>query len=133
MKTLYIECNMGAAGDMLAAALAGLLDGKDGETFFEELNRIVPKGVTVRYLPDSKCGLEGNRVEVTVNGSEEVSEDVINEHDHEHEHGHPHEHVKEHSKNTHDHNSMDSIEHTVSHLEVSERVRDDILDRKSVV
>ena len=25
MKTLYIECNMGAAGDMLSAALAELL------------------------------------------------------------------------------------------------------------
>ncbi|MBR2288641.1 MAG: DUF111 family protein, partial [Clostridia bacterium] len=26
MKTLYLECNMGAAGDMLTAALYELLD-----------------------------------------------------------------------------------------------------------
>ncbi|MHB1151861.1 MAG: nickel pincer cofactor biosynthesis protein LarC [Eubacteriales bacterium] len=129
MKTLYIECNMGAAGDMLAAALAGLLDWNDGDTFFEELNRIVPKGVTVRYLPDSKCGLEGNRVEVTVNGSEETSEDVVHDHAHdEHEHPHKHEHPSIYAgEHEHGNHSLDSIEHTVSHLAVSDCVRDDIL------
>ena len=30
MKTLYIECNMGAAGDMLMAALYELLEDKEG-------------------------------------------------------------------------------------------------------
>ncbi len=126
MKTLYIECNMGAAGDMLAAALAGLLDKNAGDAFFEELNRIVPKGVSVRYLPDSKCGLEGNRVEVTVNGREETSEDVV--HDHAHgEHEHPHKHVPHADENRQGNHSMDSIEHTVSHLAVSERVKEDIL------
>lgn len=127
MKTLYIECNMGAAGDMLAAALAGLLE--TGDTFFEELNRIVPKGVSVRYFPDSKCGLEGNRVEVTVNGSEEISEDISHDHAHgEHELPHKHEHSGTHpDENGHDNHSMDSIEHTVSHLAVSDRVKADIL------
>lgn len=131
MKTLYIECNMGAAGDMLAAALAGLLDSNAGNTFFEELNRVIPKGVSVRYLPDSKCGLEGNRVEVTVNGSEEISEDIIHDHargEHEHPHSHKYEHSYIHpDENGHDNHSMDSIEHTVSHLAVSYRVREDIL------
>lgn len=127
MKTLYIECNMGAAGDMLAAALAGLLDRQDSDTFFEELNRVVPKGVSVRYLSDSKCGLEGKRVEVTVNGSEEISEDIMHDHGHG-EHEHPHEHSGMHpDENGHDNHSMDSIEHTVSHLRVSDRVREDIL------
>ena len=32
MKTLYIECNMGAAGDMLMGALSELIDDADGWT-----------------------------------------------------------------------------------------------------
>ena len=38
MKTLYIECNMGAAGDMLMAALYELLDDRDG--FLEKMNTL---------------------------------------------------------------------------------------------
>lgn len=117
MKTLYIECNMGAAGDMLTAALAGLLDDDDRVSFFNELNRIVPKGVTVRYLPEVKCGIEGNRVEVTVDGHEEISEDIHRHHDHEHDHDHAHPPEHEHHH----------IEDTVSRLVVSERVRADIV------
>ncbi len=37
MKTLYLDCGMGAAGDMLTAALMGLTD--DREAALEELNR----------------------------------------------------------------------------------------------
>lgn len=36
MKTLYLECNMGAAGDMLMAALTELMPDKDA--FVKELN-----------------------------------------------------------------------------------------------
>ena len=38
MKTLYLECNMGAAGDMLMGALLELLSPKEKEEFLEELN-----------------------------------------------------------------------------------------------
>ena len=38
MKTLYIDCGMGAAGDMLTAALLELLPEPDG--FVEKLNAI---------------------------------------------------------------------------------------------
>ena len=38
MKTLYIECNMGAAGDMLTAALMELLP--DPDAFVQRMNAI---------------------------------------------------------------------------------------------
>ena len=38
MKTLYIQCNMGCAGDMLMSALSELLPNKD--EFFKKLNEI---------------------------------------------------------------------------------------------
>lgn len=38
MKTLYLDCGMGAAGDMLAAALAELLP--DPAAFVRELNAL---------------------------------------------------------------------------------------------
>ena len=36
MKTLYLECNMGAAGDMLTAALTELMP--DPDAFVQQLN-----------------------------------------------------------------------------------------------
>ena len=49
MKTLYIECNMGAAGDMLMAALSELLP--DPSAFVERMNALGPEGVRVERLP----------------------------------------------------------------------------------
>ena len=46
MRVLYIECGMGAAGDMLAAALLELLP--DREAFLQRFNRLGIPGVVVR-------------------------------------------------------------------------------------
>ena len=43
MRTLYIECNMGAAGDMLMAALSELLP--DPEAFIARMNALNLPGV----------------------------------------------------------------------------------------
>lgn len=45
MKTLYLDCGMGAAGDMLAAALLELLP--DGDAFLEEVNTLGIPGVRI--------------------------------------------------------------------------------------
>ena len=44
MKTLYLECKMGAAGDMLTAALYELLPDQEG--FLKTMNSLIP-GVEV--------------------------------------------------------------------------------------
>ncbi|MDW7656790.1 MAG: nickel pincer cofactor biosynthesis protein LarC [Bacillota bacterium] len=144
MKTLYLECNMGAAGDMLMAALLELLP--DRESFLEQLNQIGLPGVTVTLEKSVKCGLAGSHIVVRVGDTEESSSDVSLQHDHDHErhndhdhhhefnhkhhhenhHDHNHEHTHEQDKLTHEHNhhgSLTSINAVIEQLEVSDQVK----------
>ena len=139
MKTLYLECNMGAAGDMLTAALLELHP--DPQGFVERMNRLGLPGVVFAAQPAVKCGITGTQVSVTVGGEEEESHDVplhshVHEtaqdeahpghvHDHEHEHTHGHEHSHEHGHGHHHHAGMGDIRHILSHLDIPQPVRQD--------
>ena len=109
MKTLYIDCGMGAAGDMLTAALLELLP--DPSDMIDRLNRLGIPDVTYQMVPAEKCGITGTSVRVLVHGEEEESEDANHVsdyayhhgHKHHHEHGHDHEHDHEHEHHHHDH------------------------------
>ena len=68
MRTLYIDCGMGAAGDMLTAALLELLP--DPASFLSELNAIGLPGAEYIASPSVKCGVAGTRVSVLVHGAE---------------------------------------------------------------
>lgn len=104
MKTLYLECNMGAAGDMLTAALWELLDETRREEFLNTMNGLGLPGVEVRTEKAAQCGIWGTHMQVKVHGEEEESLDVNQEHIHEHAHGHEHTHCGEvHPGHTHDH------------------------------
>lgn len=109
MKTLYFECNMGAAGDMIMSALLELHPQPD--SFMEKLNGLGIPNVTFKKTTSVKCGISGTHVEVSVGG---VVED---EHIHEHEHGHHH----------HSHSSMHEIEHIIGHLDIPENVRNNAI------
>lgn len=112
MKTLYIECNMGAAGDMLTAALLELTEDRDA--VLAKLNDLGIPGVVFSTEACSKCGTVGTHVRVTVNGEEEESLDVA-DHDHDHGHHHDHEH-HHHHEHTHSHeHSHDGHTHTHEH------------------
>ena len=121
MKTLYLECGMGAAGDMLTAALLELLEPEDRQAFLDRMNALGLPGVRVEAEPAEKCGITGTHMKVTVNGEEETSPDEHDhhhDHDHEHEHdhghGHDHEHDHDHEHN-HDHDHDHEHEHEHDH------------------
>lgn len=69
MRTLYIECNMGAAGDMLLAALYELLE--DKSAFLDTMNGLGLPGVHLEAVPGTTCGIAGTHMRVTVHGEEE--------------------------------------------------------------
>ena len=127
MKTLYLDCGMGAAGDMLTAALLELLP--DSDAFIEKLNGLSIPGVQVKKEEAVKCGITGTHISVTVHGMEESEEMHDHEHSHEHHHDHEHHHCHEHSHNHehHHHSGMHDIEHIISDLQLSEKVRENIL------
>lgn len=103
MKMLYLECQMGAAGDMLMAALLELLP--DPVPFLKRMNALGIPGVEVSSEPMRKCGITGSHIRVKVHGEEEDTEDLpafvhdhlhveesyAHHHDHAHEHAHSHE------------------------------------------
>lgn len=104
MKTLYIECNMGAAGDMLMAALYELLT--DKQEFLDTMNGLGLPGVRVEAQAASTCGIAGTHMTVTVDGQEETADAHHgNGHVHEHHTAHEHDHAQEHEHDHHHHHA----------------------------
>lgn len=102
MRILYLDCGMGAAGDMLAGALVSLLSKEEQESFIKMINNIGVDGVKVSLSDDAKCGIAGKHFKVEIDGVEEHSHDVHeheHHHEHEQEHGHHHEHGDGHNDN----------------------------------
>lgn len=88
MRTLYFECAMGAAGDMIMGALYELCPEK--ETFLRDMNALLP-GVTVEAERVTRQGVAGTHMRVVVHGQEEGEQDHHHHHDHDDDHHH-HEH-----------------------------------------
>ena len=113
MKTLYLECAMGAAGDMLMAALYELCPEK--EKFLRDMNALIP-GVGVEAGRVTRQGIAGTHMRVTVYGREEGH----GPHDHDH-HGHGHEHEHHHH---HEHRSLGDITALIDGFPLPEDVRE---------
>lgn len=118
MKTLYIECKMGIAGDMLMGALYELLDGDKRTEFLEAINGAGIPGVQLKAQESNKCGIKGTHMEVKVFGEEEG-------HDHEHGHGHHHDH--HHHEHHHEHHGLHDIEEIIRELKLSSAVKEKAL------
>ena len=139
MRTIYLDCGMGAAGDMLMAALLELCPEKK-EEFLGKMNGLGLPGVKVEAEPAVKCGITGTHMNVTVFGEEEESDDV---HDHGHAHTHSHEacesiaadglhsHVHSHdghghSHHHHHHSTMAGIASIIDGLDIPAPVKEDM-------
>lgn len=131
---------MGAAGDMLTAALLELIP--DAEDFIKELNALGIPNVSIKRETAVKCGVTGTHVSVTVHGEEEESHDVHGHHDHSrhdhnyenehHEHGHEHHHENHEDSHEHHHehhhSTLHDIEHIIKdHLNLPQKVQTDAI------
>lgn len=117
MKTLYLECNMGAAGDMLMAALYELLSKEQKKTFLNAMNSLGLPGVEVAPVAARTGGIAGTHMRVTVQGQEE------HEHHHEHDHDHCHDHCHEHEHH-HQHATPGHIGELIDGLSLPREVRE---------
>lgn len=99
---------MGAAGDMLMAALLELHPDPDG--FIARLNGFGIPGVAVERARSVKNGVIGTAVNVYIHGEEELEGSVHDEHHH-HHHG----------------SDMGDISHIVGALALPEQVKKDVL------
>lgn len=109
MRIIYLDCGMGAAGDMLTGALLELLP--DPDAFLDKLNHLGIPQVEFKTEKLSKAGILGTKMTVLVHGEEEGQE---------HELHHKHHH-------THHHTKLADIHQLVSALELSESAREKIL------
>lgn len=106
MRQLYLECAMGAAGDMLMAALYELCPEK--ERFLADMNGLLP-GVELSVERVLRRGIAGTHMRVVIHGQEEG-----HHHDHDHVHDHDHGHV---------HRSLGDIEAIINGFALPEAVR----------
>ena len=115
MKTLYIECSSGAAGDMLGAALFELLPCPD--EFIKKLNNMFSPKIVFTPEKSEKSGISGTHMQVLIGGEEEGEPSHHHHHDHHHHH----------------HTSFNEIKEIVSNLEASNRVKQDIISVYDII
>lgn len=128
MKILYLDLGMGAAGDMLSAALLELFPKEERQSVIDRLNSLgIPK-VHFEAEPSVKCGITGTHMSVKVDGIEEGEEAHEHSHTHGHDHGcdeHDHHHEHEHIDA-----NADECHHTHAH-EISEHDAQDHMHEHS--
>lgn len=118
MTSIYLDCNMGAAGDMISAALLELMP--DQKKVLQELNELGIPGVHFIAEKTEKCGVKGTHLSVLVHGEEEAASYFVKGHHEESQmcvHSHVHHHMK-----------MSDVKAIVDGLDISGYTRKAVLD-----
>ena len=79
---LYFECNMGAAGDMLAAALTDLFE--DKTAVIDELNSLSLPHTVVEYEKGESNSISASHIHIVIDGEEEKPDGAGHHHHHHH-------------------------------------------------
>ena len=101
---LYFECNMGAAGDMIASALVDLFD--DGQKIVDELNGLSLPETEIVYGRKEQSGILATHLDIVIKGERETHDDTHSHHS--------------------AHRGLHGIYHIIETLGVSEKVKSDI-------
>lgn len=109
MKTLYFECAMGAAGDMLMGALYELC--REKEQFLKDMNALLP-GVTLEAESVRRQGIAGTHMRVRIHGKEEELA------------GHDHEGLHPHNHHDHTHRSLADIHAVIDGFPLPETIKE---------
>lgn len=135
MKTLYIECKMGAAGDMLMSALFELLSDEEKPEFINTINRLFGSDIQIDVENKITCGICGSHIHVKVMGIEENTFDNTL-----HESNKNHVHIQE-TNNNHHHNynhhhthySYESVKHIIENLDIDDTVKHNALSIYEII
>lgn len=116
MKTLYLDCRMGASGAKIMGALVDLLENPD--KFIYDFNRIGIDGISVRRTPEAIKGISGSQLEFTRTASskEDPYADEIDDDE-------PVEKIRV----KHVRRNLETVKEMVMGLEVSSRVKEDTI------
>ncbi|MDD6194276.1 MAG: nickel pincer cofactor biosynthesis protein LarC [Lachnospiraceae bacterium] len=104
MRTLYLDCSMGAAGDMLMGALYSLLPEEEQRNFIKRFGEMGLPEVELQVSRDMKCGIAGTHMSVVVHGTEE----------------------DESRAHHHSHRTLDDVCTLIQNLQVSDKVKSDV-------
>jgi uncharacterized protein (TIGR00299 family) protein len=117
MKILHFDCSMGAAGDMIAAALLDLAP--DKEKALADLNSLGVPHTEFSAEKVVKCGIQATMLSVKIHGCEEGAASHCTDHGHTTAHLHHHHHH---------HHTLEDIRKAVTQLSTDDDIKTSIMD-----
>ncbi|OMF22234.1 TIGR00299 family protein [Paenibacillus sp. FSL H8-0548] len=113
MRTVYLDCISGIAGDMALSALVDL--GADPDYIVSHLKKLPIDPFTMEFVKVDRRGITAKWLNLSFEDSNHTHEHT---HEHSHDHGHTHEHTYSHSHDdghTHEHTHEHSHDHGHTH------------------